>query len=114
MKERVFKKDSELGQASDTGALEFNNNHLFASNGSAKTRSGSAPPLLDSSSLFLYMEEDDVYTRSFTKGPIIGRKDSFHENYDNFKTKDPVASQTSETFHGSDPKQYVKTSVFFC
>ena len=116
MREKITKKDEGAGLISDTGALEVNSHSLFQSNGPPKTRSGSAPPLLDSSSLFLYLEEDDVYTRSFTKGPIIGRKDSFHENYDNYKVKCPTTSQTTETLQGSDPnkyfKHYTKASVF--
>lgn len=44
-----------------------------------KTRAGSAPPVFDSSSLFLYME-DDVYTRSFTKGPSA-RRETFNGTF---------------------------------
>lgn len=55
----------------------------------SKNRAGSAPPTLDSSYLFLY-QEDDVYTRSFTKGFINTRKDDLYtEFYEQYKHKKP-------------------------
>ena len=54
-----------------------------------KNRAVSAPPSFDSSYLFLY-QEDDVYTRSFTKGFINTRKDNFYnEFYEQYKHKKP-------------------------
>lgn len=47
---------------------------------SPKNRAGSAPPNFDSSYLFLY-QEDDVYTRSFSKGFTNMRKENSYNEF---------------------------------
>ena len=89
MKESHLKEDEEgIAQYLDALDLDWHakeGNEMLA----PKSRSGSAPPTFDSSSLFLYME-DDVYTRSFTKGFLNTRKDgAYSEFYEQYKHKNP-------------------------
>ncbi len=72
-----------------------------------KNRAGSAPPTFDSSSLFLYME-DDVYTRSFTNSFLNTRKDNLYgEFYEQYKHKNPNMPpplSQDDLAPGRDPK----------
>jgi len=115
MKEHTEKSedDDNLAQYLDDLNLENHNgeNHLSAV---PKTRAGSAPPTFDSSSLFLYME-DDVYTRSFTKGFLNTRKDAeYVEFYEQNKHKNPNMPPPlyQEDFIARDPK-FSRTNVFW-
>ncbi len=89
MKESTNKEDEEgLAQYFDALDLDLRSRENGEPTGT-KGRAGSAPPTFDSSSLFLYME-DDVYTRSFTKGFLNTRKDNLYsEFYEQYKHKNP-------------------------
>lgn len=87
------KKNYEEDQRASEGSEEGNGHSQDeTSPGGAKFRSGSAPPAIDSSSLFLYME-DDVYTRSFSKGPCNSRAESLHNAAPSERV--PVSAQAS-------------------
>ena len=116
MKESSAKEEDEEGLVSHY----FNNLNLDShSQDSAtslppKNRPGSAPPTFDSSSLFLYME-DDVYTRSFTKGFLNTRKDGIYsEFYEQYKHKSPNMPPPfyQEDFIPRDPK-FSRTNVVY-
>ena len=83
-------KEEDLGLAQYLEALDLDLRPRDSGEISPpKNRAGSAPPTFDSSSLFLYME-DDVYTRSFTKGFLNTRKDNLYtEFYEQYKHKHP-------------------------
>ena len=63
-------------QALGVDSLEKNEDDMR----SPKNRAGSAPPNFDSSYLFLY-QEDDLYTRSFSKGYSNMRKDNSYNEF---------------------------------
>jgi len=110
MKTATHKK-SEEGLLS-VRIVEINEDESDVLTAVPKVRAGSAPPVFDSSSLFLYME-DDVYTRSFTKGPCV-RKESFNDiSLNHSKQKINNSSQVIEELNKNDSKQLSKDIVRF-
>ena len=86
-KERV---EAGLGFCADSYEL---NCQTYCSPGSSpsRLRTGSAPPTFDSSSLFLYME-NDIYTRSFSKEPS-------YNLYNDPTETSQIDSKLPEEFH---------------
>ncbi len=115
MKENTTKEEDEDGLRQCLDALDLDW-HLPEAAPHQKNRAGSAPPTFDSSSLFLYME-DDVYTRSFTKGFLNTRKDNLYsEFYEQYKHKNPTMPPPffQEDFSFRDPKLAKMTVYRFC